>query len=43
MLDMEQRLADLQVELQKKEDYTDKIAACKDYLKELDNRLGVKS
>lgn len=43
LLDMEQRLADLQVELQKKEDYTDKIAACKDYLKELDNRLGVKS
>lgn len=38
---MKQRQIILQVELQKKEDYTDKIAACKGKLKEIDKKLGV--
>jgi hypothetical protein len=41
LLDMEQRQIALGVELQKKEDYTDKIAACKEKLARLDKKLGV--
>lgn len=38
---MEQRQIFLGAELQKKEDYTDQIAVCKDKLKKLDQKLGV--
>lgn len=39
--EMEQRQIALQTELQKKEDYTDAIAACREKLKKLDKKLGV--
>ena len=41
LLEMQQRQIALGVELQKKEDYTDKIAACKEKLARLDKKLGV--
>ena len=41
LLDMQQREIELQAELQKKEDFTEKIAECKDALARLDKKLGV--
>lgn len=41
LLDMEQRELALQVELQKDEDFTDQIAACKEKLTKIDKKLGV--
>ena len=41
LLEMEQREAALGAELQKKEDFTDRIAQCKEKLAKLDKKLGV--
>ena len=41
LLEMEQRQAALEIELQKDESYSDQIAACKEKLKKLDKKLGV--
>lgn len=41
LLDMQQRETELQAELQKKEDFTEKITECKDALAKLDKKLGV--
>lgn len=41
LVEMEQRRIALQAELQKKEDFADRIAACKEKLAKLDKKLGV--